>query len=167
MVADRKPLKPRYPDPTPEEVAKNEAAAAKSADEYVRNIINPPEPPAPIMNLKLPPLLVTILGLVATAGLAVSVALPPPWGAIVQAVAYLVGLVAGMSLKPPAFLAAKPLVQGTVVVGLGSLVPTLATVANDSTGWLSFAFSAASLGLAVLTGVAAPQLKGKPAEPQP
>jgi hypothetical protein len=146
------------------ESEKLEKVANESAAKYIDEILNPPEKPQ--MN-PIPKNVSTILGVIATAGLAVAQFVPAPWGTLVSIIAFVLGGVAGMALKAPTFLAGKPVLQGSAVAVLASGVPLAASAASSTTGWLQLIASAVALILAFLTGTAAPQLGNKPAEPPP
>jgi hypothetical protein len=142
-----------------DETTRLEAIANADIDQYLAEQLTAKEPAVnPV-----PKQVATILGVIATAGLAVAQFVPPPWGTLVSIVAFVLGGIAGMALKPPTFLAGKPVLQGSAVAVLASGVPLAASAASSTTGWLQLVASAVALVLAFLTGTAAPSLEQKQA----
>lgn len=148
-----------------EESKRLEEIANADIEQYLQEQFNP-KPEQPPVN-PVPKTVATILGLIATAGLTVSAAIPPPWNNLVQLISFLLAGVAGLALKPPEWAAGKPVIQGALVTTLGTAVPVVASASTGLTGWWQLGAQALALVLAFLTGSAAPQLTKKEEPPQP
>lgn len=108
----------------------------------------------------LPPHAAKIAGIAAVVLLAVSGFIPPPFGTLVQILAFIAGFLAGVPQPVPKVLEGRRLVGPAAVPLLGTLT-TLAATASEQLPEGPYRIGAQALGLllAWLTGRAFPQVK--------